>query len=114
MRGTLRLPVGAQVPLPGSYNSALLLDHSGQAAGRYDKVRLLAFGEYIPGIDLFPWLRNLLPPGTGRFKAGAGPGIMPLQAGDGAGHGGGKDICDPHGAAENPRPIELARRHQRA
>jgi apolipoprotein N-acyltransferase len=76
--------IGANTVEPGledAYNSALLLDHSGQAAGRYDKVRLLAFGEYIPGIDLFPWLRNLLPPGTGRFKAGAGPGIMPLNAG---------------------------------
>jgi apolipoprotein N-acyltransferase len=66
-----------------AFNSALLLDGSGRAAGRYDKVRLLAFGEYIPGVDLFPWLRNLLPPGTGRFKAGAGPSIMSLAAGEG-------------------------------
>jgi apolipoprotein N-acyltransferase len=63
-----------------AFNSALLLDRSGQAVGRYDKVRLLAFGEYIPGVDLFPWLRNLLPTGTGRFNAGAGPGIMTLNA----------------------------------
>jgi apolipoprotein N-acyltransferase len=59
-----------------AYNSALLLDQHGRAAGRYDKVRLLAFGEYIPGIETFPWLRNLLPIGTGRFKEGAGPGVM--------------------------------------
>jgi apolipoprotein N-acyltransferase len=65
-----------------AYNSALLLDRDGRAIGRYDKVRLLAFGEYIPGIDAFPWLRNLLPEGTGRFKEGAGPGVMLLpQAG---------------------------------
>jgi len=62
-----------------AYNSALLLDDGGKAIGRYDKVRLLAFGEYIPGIDYFPWLRNLLPPGTGQFKAGAGPGVMTLN-----------------------------------
>jgi apolipoprotein N-acyltransferase len=62
-----------------AYNSAILLDHFGQAVGRYDKVRLLAFGEYIPGIDYFPWLKNLLPPGTGRFKAGAGPALISLQ-----------------------------------
>jgi len=61
-----------------AYNSALLLDQDGIAIGRYDKVRLLAFGEYIPGIEVFPWLRNLLPEGTGRFKAGAGPGVMLL------------------------------------
>jgi apolipoprotein N-acyltransferase len=62
------------------FNSALLLDRSGRATGRYDKVQLMAFGEYIPGVDLFPWLRDVLPPGSGRFKAGAGPEVMSLQA----------------------------------
>ncbi len=78
--------IGANTVAPGeenAFNSALLLDRSGQAAGRYDKVRLLAFGEYIPGVDLFPWLRNLLPTGTGRFNAGAGPTVMSLNAGKG-------------------------------
>jgi apolipoprotein N-acyltransferase len=63
-----------------AYNSALLLDRDGNEVGRYDKVRLLAFGEYMPGIETFPWLRNLLPPGTGQFKAGAGPGVMSLSS----------------------------------
>jgi apolipoprotein N-acyltransferase len=62
-----------------AYNSALLLDGQGVAAGRYDKVRLLAFGEYIPGIDAFPWLRKFLPEGAGRFVAGAGPGAMTFR-----------------------------------
>jgi apolipoprotein N-acyltransferase len=62
-----------------AFNSAILLDSEGRVAGRYDKVRLLAFGEYIPGIESFPWLRKFLPPGTGRFTAGAGPGVMTLQ-----------------------------------
>jgi apolipoprotein N-acyltransferase len=62
-----------------AFNSAVLLDKSGKVAGRYDKVRLLAFGEYIPGIDSFPWLRKLLPSGAGRFTAGAGPGVVSLQ-----------------------------------
>jgi apolipoprotein N-acyltransferase len=62
-----------------AFNSAVLLDKSGKVAGRYDKVRLLAFGEYIPGIDAFPWLRKLLPAGAGRFTAGAGPGVVSLQ-----------------------------------
>jgi apolipoprotein N-acyltransferase len=65
------------------FNSALLLDQAGGAAGRYDKVRLLAFGEYIPGVDLFPWLKNLLPAGAGILKAGAGPALMSLQQADG-------------------------------
>jgi apolipoprotein N-acyltransferase len=62
-----------------AFNSAVLLDGGGRAAGRYDKVRLLAFGEYIPGIDTFPWLRKFLPSGTGRFTAGKGPGLLTLQ-----------------------------------
>jgi apolipoprotein N-acyltransferase len=62
-----------------AFNSAILLGGDGRVAGRYDKVRLLAFGEYIPGIETFPWLRNFLPPGTGRFTAGTGPGIINLR-----------------------------------
>src|ERR1700722_14443699 len=61
------------------YNPAILLDANGRVAGRYDKVRLLAFGEYIPGIETFPWLRKFLPAGTGRFTAGAGPGVLTLH-----------------------------------
>jgi len=67
-----------------AFNSALLLDRSGRATGRYDKVELLAFGEYIPGIDLFPWIADLLPPGTGKFKAGAGPNLLTLDVSPGS------------------------------
>jgi apolipoprotein N-acyltransferase len=66
-----------------AFNSALLLDRNGKVAGRYDKVRLLAFGEYVPGIETFPWLRKLLPAGAGRFTAGTGPGVISLQGPDG-------------------------------
>jgi apolipoprotein N-acyltransferase len=66
-----------------AYNSALLLDASGHRAGIYDKVWLLAFGEYIPGIEVFPWLKNLLPAGAGGFRAGPGPGILNLHQPDG-------------------------------
>lgn len=62
-----------------AYNSALLLDSQGLVGGRYDKVRLLAFGEYIPGIEYFPWLRNVLPIGTGRFAPGSGPAILQFK-----------------------------------
>jgi apolipoprotein N-acyltransferase len=65
-----------------AFNSAILLDKNGKVAGRYDKVRLLAFGEYIPGIDAFPWLRKFLPSGAGRFTAGSGPGVISLQGPD--------------------------------
>jgi apolipoprotein N-acyltransferase len=65
------------------FNSAILLDRNGKVAGRYDKARLLAFGEYIPGLEYFPWLRKLLPAGSGGFTPGSGPGVLPLPRADG-------------------------------
>ena len=65
-----------------AFNSAILLDKNGRVAGYYDKVRLLAFGEYVPGIDAFPWLRKFLPAGAGRFTAGSGPAVMSFQGPD--------------------------------
>ena len=61
-----------------AFNSAILLDGNGRMAGRYDKVQLLAFGEYIPGVDFFPWIRKLLPAGAGQFTAGQGAGVVTL------------------------------------
>ena len=66
-----------------AFNSAILLDRNGKVAGHYDKVRLLAFGEYVPGIETFPWLRKFLPAGAGRFAAGSGPGAISLQGPNG-------------------------------
>jgi apolipoprotein N-acyltransferase len=62
-----------------AYNSAMLLNTSGREVGRYDKVRLLAFGEYVPGVHVFPWLRKFLPAGAGRFTPGSGPTVMSLR-----------------------------------
>jgi apolipoprotein N-acyltransferase len=62
-----------------AYNSALLIDADGKTAGRYDKTRLVAFGEYIPNIGYFPWLRRQLPEGAGRFTAGTGPRLLIAQ-----------------------------------
>jgi apolipoprotein N-acyltransferase len=76
------LVIGADMFDPAhqdAFNSAILLDAAGRVSGIYDKVRLLAFGEYIPGIETFPWLRNFLPEGSGRFTAGSGPGLLTLQ-----------------------------------
>jgi len=66
-----------------AFNSAILLDRGGKVVGHYDKVRLLAFGEYVPGIETFPWLRKFLPEGAGRFTAGLGPGVISLQGPNG-------------------------------
>jgi apolipoprotein N-acyltransferase len=83
---TVPVVIGAEMYDPermAAFNSAILLDGDGRAVGHYDKVRLLAFGEYIPGIEAFPWLRQFLPVGAGQFTAGPGPGVLTWRAADG-------------------------------
>jgi apolipoprotein N-acyltransferase len=45
------------------FNSAFLLDNQGQIAGRYDKLHLVPFGEYIPLKKIFPFLETVVPIG---------------------------------------------------
>lgn len=52
------------------YNTAFLVDGEGKLLGSYDKTHLLAFGEYIPFGDTFPWLYDLSPH-SGRFTPGS-------------------------------------------
>jgi apolipoprotein N-acyltransferase len=52
------------VSVPRPYrvsNTATLLDGQGRVLGMYDKTYLLAFGEYIPAADLWPWVYDLIP-----------------------------------------------------
>jgi len=51
------------------YNTALLTDVSGRIVDSYDKVYLLAFGEYLPFGDVFPILHEWSPH-SGRFTKG--------------------------------------------
>lgn len=44
-----------------TYNSAALIRPDGILAGRYDKLHRVVFGEYIPLVETFPWLRKLTP-----------------------------------------------------
>lgn len=75
------------------FNSAWLFERHGTVTGRYDKVQLLAFGEYIPGINWFPWLRNVLPEGSGGYTPGSGPAVLPLTVEHGPSWGVGPLIC---------------------
>jgi apolipoprotein N-acyltransferase len=62
---------------PRHFNSALLIDSRGNVLGRYDKIFLLLFGEYLPFSNTFPFLKDLLPE-AGDFKAGTELGVFDL------------------------------------
>ena len=60
-------------------NSAFAVSNSGVILGRYDKIHLVPFGEYMPFRSIFPFLGQLLP---GMSDFNSGNGIHPLQLGD--------------------------------
>jgi apolipoprotein N-acyltransferase len=43
------------------YNSAVLIHKDGTDGGRYDKIHLVPFGEYVPLRERFPWLQAFTP-----------------------------------------------------
>ncbi|MHB8767023.1 MAG: apolipoprotein N-acyltransferase, partial [Deferrisomatales bacterium] len=66
--------------VPGGYqyrNAVFLMDPGGRIAGRYDKVHLVPFGEYVPFGRYLPFLKKLAH-GAGDFTAGAE--ASPLRA----------------------------------
>lgn len=66
-------------------NSAVLLGHNGEEIGRYDKIYLVPFGEFVPSI--FAWV-NRISHETGDFTPGHDIKVMPA-----AGHKLGVFIC---------------------
>lgn len=57
------------------YNSAFLTDGNGKILGKYNKIKLLLFGEYLPFSDIFPSIKNLSP-ASGDFTPGSDLNIM--------------------------------------
>lgn len=53
------------------YNSAYLLSPEGEIKGRYDKVHLVPYGEYVPLRNVFPFIKKLTA-GMGDFSSGTG------------------------------------------
>jgi apolipoprotein N-acyltransferase len=65
------------------YNTALMMNAAGDITGKFDKVFLMLFGEYIPLYDSIPWFTQIFPEAS-NFSRGAEPAAFPLQtpAGD--------------------------------
>jgi apolipoprotein N-acyltransferase len=62
-----------------TFNSAILFTGpEGKPPLVYDKNHLVIMGEYVPMAGIFPWLRQLVPPG-GDLTAGQSAGIMELE-----------------------------------
>jgi apolipoprotein N-acyltransferase len=62
------------------YNTALMMNAAGEATGKYDKVFLMLFGEYIPFYDSIPWFTELFPEAS-NFARGSEPASFPLEVG---------------------------------
>lgn len=65
------------------YNSALLIDRNGSAVGRYDKIHLVPFGEYVPAGETLPFMKMFTPyEGDYSCKPGEMWTRFPLSVGD--------------------------------
>ncbi|MFP4571825.1 MAG: apolipoprotein N-acyltransferase [Desulfobacterales bacterium] len=60
------------------FNSAYLIDPEGEAVGRYDKVHLVPFGEYVPLRRWLPFLGTMVPQEMD-FSAGRAGQLLHMQ-----------------------------------
>ncbi len=60
------------------YNTAFLSDSNGVIIGRYHKIKLLLFGEYLPFTNLIPALRNISP-ASGNFTPGGELNLFEIE-----------------------------------
>ncbi|MCH7677863.1 apolipoprotein N-acyltransferase [candidate division KSB1 bacterium] len=61
------------------YNTQFVLNPEGEIMGKYRKIVLLAFGEYIPFLETFPVLEKWLPPSISHFTRGTEKPIFAIN-----------------------------------
>ena len=74
------------------YNSAMVFAADGQFAGRYDKIHLVPFGEYVPFQNLLSFAHKLTGR-VGQFSRGQVRTVFLLNSASGGGHRYGVFIC---------------------
>ncbi len=74
------LSVRGRAPGERLYNTAFVTDAQGDLRGRYDKMYLLAFGEYLPGGETFPAFYRWSP-NSGHFSPGTTMRALPIPGG---------------------------------
>ncbi len=60
------------------YNTAIMMDAAGRITGKYDKVFLMIFGEYIPFYESVPWFTDLFPEAS-NINRGEDPAVFPFE-----------------------------------
>ncbi|MGW0468252.1 apolipoprotein N-acyltransferase [Streptomyces sp. NPDC003027] len=68
---------------PGIFKSGVLIDESGPTGDRYDKMRLVPFGEYIPARTVLGWVTSVGKAAAEDRRRGLAPVVMTLPADDG-------------------------------
>ncbi|MET9802904.1 apolipoprotein N-acyltransferase [Streptomyces sp. NPDC006368] len=61
---------------PGIYKSSVLVGADGPTGDRYDKMRLVPFGEYVPFRSVLGWATSVGKAATEDRRRGAGPVVM--------------------------------------
>ncbi|MFE0737259.1 apolipoprotein N-acyltransferase [Streptomyces sp. NPDC058855] len=72
----------------GIFKSAVLVDAGGPTGDRYDKTRLVPFGEYVPARGLLGWVTSVGRAAEEDRRRGTGPVVMALPATGGSPAGG--------------------------
>jgi len=61
------------------YNTALMIDGDDRFAGRFDKIFLLMFGEYVPGLETFDFIKKIAPRASSHFARGKEMVTFPFE-----------------------------------